>query len=314
MNKIDFELNDKSGIYIFTNIVNGKRYIGSSKNLYNRLHEHLHNLNHNKAHNKYFQSSWLKHGENSFIYGILEFCPDEERFVREQYYLDSLKPEYNFSTNVIANFGTSPTQETKDKISNTLKEKYASGEIKTYRQDHTWIKCFIFNVKTFKLCAECDCKKDAFRLLNMAERDNSRLSTAIFKDTYCVTLESFETFTQAKNYICEHFLICLGNFGKYLISEDSLGVLTYHKTIVDCANFTKSTRSTLSKHGDATRKNPFIVKKSKHKVYYSDEYIPYENTAVPIEKSLELLESNIGESCNANPEINSEITKGSESS
>lgn len=57
MNKIEFILNDKCGIYIFTNLVNGKRYVGSSKNLYNRLHEHLHNLNCGKAHNKYFQAS-----------------------------------------------------------------------------------------------------------------------------------------------------------------------------------------------------------------------------------------------------------------
>ena len=57
MNKIEFELKNKCGIYIITNIVNGKRYIGSSKDLYNRLHEHLHNLKNNKGHNNYFQNS-----------------------------------------------------------------------------------------------------------------------------------------------------------------------------------------------------------------------------------------------------------------
>jgi len=47
-----------------------------------------------------------------------------------------IKPEYNLTTNVIANLGHVPTQDCKNKISKTLKQKYASGEIKTYRQDH----------------------------------------------------------------------------------------------------------------------------------------------------------------------------------
>lgn len=45
MNKIEYDLKSKCGIYIITNIVNGKRYIGSSNDLYNRLHHHLNHLN-----------------------------------------------------------------------------------------------------------------------------------------------------------------------------------------------------------------------------------------------------------------------------
>lgn len=57
MNKIQKELMYKSGIYLITNILNGKRYIGSSKNIYNRLHEHIHNLKRNKSHNAHLQSA-----------------------------------------------------------------------------------------------------------------------------------------------------------------------------------------------------------------------------------------------------------------
>ena len=33
------------------NLINGKRYIGSSMNIYQRLHDHIHNLKNNCAHN-----------------------------------------------------------------------------------------------------------------------------------------------------------------------------------------------------------------------------------------------------------------------
>ena len=56
MQKIDENLRFKCGIYIFINLENGKRYVGSSNNLYNRLHEHYHNLKNNKSHNKHFQA------------------------------------------------------------------------------------------------------------------------------------------------------------------------------------------------------------------------------------------------------------------
>ena len=42
---IDYtNLNEKSGIYMLINSENNKRYVGSSKNLYDRLHQHFHNL------------------------------------------------------------------------------------------------------------------------------------------------------------------------------------------------------------------------------------------------------------------------------
>lgn len=48
MQDINYKLKNKSGIYSFLNLVNGKRYVGSSVDLYNRLH--VHNLKNNKAH------------------------------------------------------------------------------------------------------------------------------------------------------------------------------------------------------------------------------------------------------------------------
>ena len=55
--EINKKLIGKSGIYCILNILNGKRYIESSKNLYNRLHEHLNLLRNNNSHNNHLQSS-----------------------------------------------------------------------------------------------------------------------------------------------------------------------------------------------------------------------------------------------------------------
>lgn len=57
MQKIDFKLKGKSGIYMIVNLLNGKRYVGSSVDIYNRLHEHQFNLIKNKAHNVHLQSA-----------------------------------------------------------------------------------------------------------------------------------------------------------------------------------------------------------------------------------------------------------------
>lgn len=308
MNEITTNLRFKSGIYIITNINNGKRYIGSSKDLYNRLHEHLHNLKFGKAHNKHFQSSWNKHGENSFLYGILELCEADNRFIREQFYLTNIKPEYNFSKNVIANTGTSPSQEVKKQISETLKKKYSSGEIKAYKQEHAWIPSNIYNIYTLKLCAKCNCIADACRLLKVKARESATIEHTIFKDTYCITNKQFDTETQLKNHICENVLTCISSNGKYLVSEDPLGNITYHRTIKECAEVSGSTRSTLNKHGDANKEKPYIVKKTNFKIYYLNDFIPYKEEAVPLEESRELLLGNIGKDCDVNAEINLAIS------
>ena len=44
-----------------------------------------------------------------------------------------MKPEYNLTLNVIANLGHPCDKLVKTKISNTLKKRFATGEIKTYR-------------------------------------------------------------------------------------------------------------------------------------------------------------------------------------
>ena len=41
MKKINKNLKNKCGVYIITNLKNGKRYVGSSINIYDRLQSHI---------------------------------------------------------------------------------------------------------------------------------------------------------------------------------------------------------------------------------------------------------------------------------
>lgn len=316
MQKINEQLQFKCGIYEIFNLKNGKKYIGSSKDLYNRLHEHLHNLKYKKSHNKHLQAAWDKYGEDSFIYNILEYCDIEDQYSREQFYMDFIQPEYNFSPQVIANNGREISQETKDKISNTLKQKYQSGEITTYRQQHNWIKCYIYNIRSYKLEAECDCVADAIRLITKKSDRHShdRAFTNLFLNRYIITKEKFSNLNDLKNYVNKNYLVVNSKWGKYAIVEKD-GQITYYREIITAALENGSSKSTLSKHGDATKDNPYLIRKSNCLFYFSNEFIPitgYE--AVPIEESSELSLGNIGETPEMdNTEINSEIKK-SESS
>lgn len=96
MDKITKELK-VSGIYCIENITNHKTYIGSSKNIYQRLLKHFALLRHNKHQNAHLQNAWNKYGENSFMWFILELCDSKELTEKEQYCIDLFGAEYNIT-------------------------------------------------------------------------------------------------------------------------------------------------------------------------------------------------------------------------
>lgn len=80
--------NDYSGIYKIENIVNGKIYIGQSKQIRQRWSDHKKELRHNRHKNEYLQRAWNKYGEKNFKHEVIELCSEEELDEKECYYIE----------------------------------------------------------------------------------------------------------------------------------------------------------------------------------------------------------------------------------
>jgi len=86
----------KSGVYRWTNLTNGKSYIGSSVSLSRRLALYYNlNLLTKFRQNSLIHKAILKYGYSRFKLDILEYCDRKDVIMREQYYMDTFKPEYN---------------------------------------------------------------------------------------------------------------------------------------------------------------------------------------------------------------------------
>lgn len=77
------------GVYCIENLVNHKKYIGSSVNIYRRWSQHKRELNGNYHYNNYLQNAFNKYGKDNFAYFIIETCSEEDRVNREQYWIDN---------------------------------------------------------------------------------------------------------------------------------------------------------------------------------------------------------------------------------
>jgi group I intron endonuclease len=130
-----------SGVYAIRNLVNGKCYVGSSKNIENRWKEHKHKLNSGRrwGHSA-LENAWSKYGPETFEFVILEqvdniddLLSTEKRWIDQ---LDSYRTGYNSRPDAISNhglvFGPQPV-EVREKIRLALTGKTLSPEA---RENH----------------------------------------------------------------------------------------------------------------------------------------------------------------------------------
>lgn len=101
--QILFGNRNKTGLYLWTNLKDNKKYDGSAINLSKRLFFYYSAPNLIKS-NSYIPKALLSHGYSVFRLSILEYIDisnlskeDARKIIleREQYYLDLLEPEYN---------------------------------------------------------------------------------------------------------------------------------------------------------------------------------------------------------------------------
>ncbi len=105
----------KAGIYRWTNIINFKSYIGSANNLRTRFWVYFSN---NRLLNSKMPiyKAILKYGYTNFKLEILEYCSPDIVLLREQHYIDILKPEYNVLSVAGSTIGYKHTTETMEKF------------------------------------------------------------------------------------------------------------------------------------------------------------------------------------------------------
>ena len=152
-------LKDKIGIYQIVNLIDGKKYIGSSKNLYNRKSKHIYTLRTNSHRNCYLQRAFNKYGEANFSFEVIEFINTEEELLpREQYYIELYQvcdrdKGYNLVVDATRNILS-------DEILVKIKENNTGCKNPMYGKNHSLeTKLRISNINKGKTFSKEQCKK-----------------------------------------------------------------------------------------------------------------------------------------------------------
>lgn len=123
----------KIGVYCIENTINNKKYIGHSKNIYQRISTHMSNMKYNyNSGNRYLNNSVKKYGISKFKYYVLEYLDVYDEMIIKQlelYYIKKYK-----ATNIQHGYNCKEdnydecnivTNATKQLHKNNLKKRYS---------------------------------------------------------------------------------------------------------------------------------------------------------------------------------------------
>jgi group I intron endonuclease len=94
-------LNQKSGIYKIINKLDGKYYVGRSRNIVKRWKTHNRDLSYNRHHNDYLQRAWNKYGHDNFEFVVVEYVENKQSLLidAEERYIQKFIEERNSGNN-----------------------------------------------------------------------------------------------------------------------------------------------------------------------------------------------------------------------
>ena len=132
----------KSGIYKIVNKLDGKYYVGSTKDFDTRWKEHIYDLDRNIHHNNHLQNAWNKYGKNNFEFIIVEnVCDTTKLRVVEQTYLNiaKLNESHIYNINWTSSggdhfLGKKHTAEARHKMSTANKGRIVSEKTKRIKK------------------------------------------------------------------------------------------------------------------------------------------------------------------------------------
>jgi group I intron endonuclease len=127
----------KSGIYMLTNKLTNDIYIGQSIDISKRFKNYF-NISYIKSKESFrISRALIKYGYSNFSVTILEYCDKSDLLIREQYYFDKLNPEYNILKIAGSSRYYKHLEETKAKISKSLKGIYVKEKSALFGRFHT---------------------------------------------------------------------------------------------------------------------------------------------------------------------------------
>jgi group I intron endonuclease len=131
-----------AGIYCIENILDGKKYVGQTKNLSNRYKTHLGRLGAGTD-SRILQAAWNKYGDDNFKFYILVECVlDDDLLDRlEMFFIKFLKSHYgewgyNIAFGGNGNRGWRHSEDTKQKMSDSRKGENSPYFGKKLSEEH----------------------------------------------------------------------------------------------------------------------------------------------------------------------------------